>query len=162
MPKRLMERLFGSWGPHTPEEDDDEWGAERHGVDEGAGIDPHDELAPPPSVRRGLTTQLFRAEPKKLDDAAAIANRMREGHPVVVSLEQADGAEAQRIRDFLSGVSYALGGDIRKVAARVYACAPHSMPIEPIAAGGEGKGATHRLAGATGVEELGRSHVWPE
>jgi cell division inhibitor SepF len=161
MPKRLMERLFGSWGPHTPEEDDDDWGTERHGVDD-PGIDPHEELAPPPSVRRGLGTQLFRAEPKSLDDAECIADRMRQGHPVVVSLEQADGAEAQRIRDFLSGVSYALGGYIRKVAARVYACAPNSMPIEPIAGGGEGKGPAHRLSGATSVEELGRSHVWPE
>ncbi len=40
MPKRLMERLFGSWGPHPAEDDDDDWGAERRGVDEGPGTDP--------------------------------------------------------------------------------------------------------------------------
>jgi cell division inhibitor SepF len=161
MGKTLMERLFRSWGPQ-PAEDEDDWTADRHGVDDGPSTDPHEELAPPPSVRRGLGTHLFRAEPKKLDDAEAIADRMRQGHPVVVSLEQADGAEAQRIRDFLSGVSYALGGYIRKVAARVYACAPNSMPIEPISGGSEGHGVGHRLAGAASVEELGRSHVWPE
>jgi cell division inhibitor SepF len=162
MARKLMERLFGSWGPHPADDEDDDWGVERHGLDEGPGLDPHEELAPPPSVRRSLGAHLFRAEPRKLDDAEAIADRMRQGHPVVVSLEQADGAEAQRIRDFLSGVSYALGGYIRKVAARVYACAPNSMPIEPISGGTETRGAAHRMTGAGAAEEPGRSHVWPD
>lgn len=158
MAKKLFDRLFASWGPRPADDEDEEY--IRHGLDDGTEVDPHDELDTTAAVRRGLSTHLFRAEPKKLDDAEAIADRMRQGHPVVVSLEQADGAEAQRIRDFLGGVSYALGGYIRKVAARVYACAPNSMPIEPI--GNEGRGGAHRMSGAAPVEDAGRNHVWPD
>ncbi|MCX7600041.1 MAG: cell division protein SepF, partial [Armatimonadetes bacterium] len=99
----LAHRLFGGWSRHPRDEDD--WPEEEHEVE--VPEDYHD-VAPPPSLRRPFTPSLYRAEPRKLDEAEAIADRLKQGNPVIVSLEGADATEAQRIRDFLGGVCYAL------------------------------------------------------
>lgn len=160
MARTLMDRLFGGWGRY-PHEDPEDWPEEERGMDD---MGPREELDPPPSLRDSFgRPYLYRAEPRKLDEAESIADRMREGNPVVVSLESADPAEAQRIRDFLSGVSYALGGYIRKVAARVYACAPSSMPIEAVGPERQMRvvdGGSHSNAATS--RDRGGSNVWPE
>ena len=78
---------------------------------------------------------------------------------MVVNMEHADAAEAQRIRDFLRGAAYALGGDVRKVAARVYACVPDGVQIERLA------GETHPAqppAPLSAQGHVGEQDVWPE
>jgi cell division inhibitor SepF len=156
MSRTLMDRLFGGWGRY-PREDPDEWAEDDHIGD----ADHHEELEPPPSIRAQIgAASLYRAEPRKLDEAEVIADRMKQGNPVVVSLENADATEAQRIRDFLGGVSYALGGYIRKVAARVYACAPANMPIEAVQP--ERQGRADGTSGAAAPSHGRGGDVWPE
>ncbi len=156
MPRTLMDRLFGGWGRY-PRDDSEDW-AEDERLD---NADAQEELEPPPAVRGHFgSTFLYRAEPRKLDEAEAIADRMRQGNPVVVSLESADATEAQRIRDFLGGVSYALGGYIRKVAARVYACAPASMPIEAVSPGRQTRADGTCFGSGAPARERG-GDVWP-
>lgn len=157
MPGSLAQRLFGGWGRHA--RDEDEWPEEDHEVE--VPDDYHD-VAPPPSLRRPFAPSLYRAEPRKLDEAEAIADRLKQGNPVIVSLEGADATEAQRIRDFLGGVCYALGGFIRKVAARVYACAPATMPIEALGQDRHSRAADSGLYGGAAPTQNRGSDVWPE
>jgi cell division inhibitor SepF len=158
MQRSFAQRLFGGWGRH-PRDEDEEWAEDDPGLDDP---ETYQEVAPPSSLRSHFAPSLYRAEPRKLDEAEAIADRLKQGNPVIVSLEGADATEAQRIRDFLSGVCYALGGYIRKVAARVYACAPATMPIEVL---GQDRSSRAEDAGLYGgaTPAGGRGgNVWPE
>lgn len=158
MPRGFAQRLFGGWGRH-PRDEGEEWAEDDQGLDDPEG---YQEVAPPPSLRTHFAPSLYRAEPRKLDEAEAIADRLKQGNPVIVSLEGADATEAQRIRDFLGGVCYALGGFIRKVAARVYACAPATMPIEALGQDRHSRGADSGLYGGAAPAQGRGGDVWPE
>lgn len=68
-------------------------------------------------------------EPKTFDDAQQVANCLREKKPVVVNFEKTDSQEARRIVDFISGTTYALNGEIRKVGHDVFFCAPANVNV---------------------------------
>jgi hypothetical protein len=127
---RFTQWFSGRAEHEVPEEDE---GLEAPpGFPDDAGLDGFPGHSSPARVGYGVAF-LYRAEPRSLDDAGTIVDCMKEGHPVVVNMEQADTAEAQRIRDFLRGAAYALNGEVRKVAARVYACVPRSYQFQRIA-----------------------------
>lgn len=68
-------------------------------------------------------------EPKTFDDAQQVANNLREKKPVVINFEKTDAADAKRIIDFISGTTYALNGEIKKVGHNVFLCAPSNVNV---------------------------------
>ena len=68
-------------------------------------------------------------EPKSFDDAQQVANNLREKKPVVINFENTDAESAKRIIDFISGTTYALNGDIKKVGHNVFLCAPSNVNV---------------------------------
>ena len=68
-------------------------------------------------------------EPKSFDDAQQVANCLKEKRPVVINFENTDGESAKRIVDFISGTTYALGGEIKKVGRNVFLCAPSNVNV---------------------------------
>ena len=68
-------------------------------------------------------------EPKGFDDAQQVANCMREKRPVVINFEHTDPEAAKRIIDFISGTTYALNGEIKKVGRSVFLCAPSNVNV---------------------------------
>lgn len=68
-------------------------------------------------------------EPKTFDDAQQVANNLREKKPVVINFEKTDTADAKRIIDFISGTTYALNGEIKKVGHNVFLCAPSNVNV---------------------------------
>lgn len=58
-----------------------------------------------------------------------VADRLKEAHPVVVSLEEMSEEDAARALDFISGVAYALDGACDPVAERVYLFVPGNVTI---------------------------------
>ena len=69
------------------------------------------------------------AAPKNFESAQEIADYMREGQPVLMNFEGTDYDIARRIVDFISGVAYAMGGNIKKVGQGVFLCAPHEVEV---------------------------------
>ncbi|MDX1657250.1 MAG: cell division protein SepF [Nitriliruptorales bacterium] len=63
------------------------------------------------------------------DDAAEIGAQYRAGHPVLFDLSGLDRGEARRILDFVSGVTYALHGRLRKAGARAFVLAPDGVEL---------------------------------
>ena len=63
------------------------------------------------------TTQLsvVLVKPERFENAAEIADHLREKRTVVLNLEQTNKDIARRLIDFLSGVAYAQDGKIKKV-----------------------------------------------
>ena len=68
-------------------------------------------------------------EPKSFDDAQQVANNLREKKPVVINFENTDAESAKRIIDFISGTTYALSGEIKKVGHNVFLCAPSNVDV---------------------------------
>ena len=53
--------------------------------------------------------------PKTYADVQDMIDNLRRGESIIVNLEGIESESAQRILDFLSGASYALGGSMRRV-----------------------------------------------
>ena len=68
-------------------------------------------------------------KPKTFDDAQIVANCLRERVPVIINFEQTDPKDAARIIDFISGTTYALNGDIKKINDQVFICAPNNVNV---------------------------------
>ena len=71
--------------------------------------------------------KLLLVRPDKFEMAADIADRIAERNAIVLNLEETQKDVARRILDFLSGVTYALGGKIKKVAGNTYVITPAGM-----------------------------------
>lgn len=68
-------------------------------------------------------------EPKTFDDAQQVANNLRDKKPVVINFEKTEAEDAKRIIDFISGTTYALNGEIKKVGHNVFLCAPSNVNV---------------------------------
>jgi cell division inhibitor SepF len=69
---------------------------------------------------------------KKLDryeDVGSVADVLNEKRIVVLNLETCPQDATVRIIDFLSGVSYANGGTLKRVAGRAYVITPYNVPL---------------------------------
>ena len=77
------------------------------------------------------TTQLqvVLVKPERFENASEIADHLREKRTVVLNLEQTDKVIARRLIDFLSGVTYANEGTIKKVALATYIMTPYNVEI---------------------------------
>lgn len=60
----------------------------------------------------------------RFNDIQEVANRYRDGHPVILNTEGCDAEVARRMVDFSSGLAYGLHGKIEKVAKGVYLLKP--------------------------------------
>ncbi|MBQ7718825.1 MAG: cell division protein SepF [Clostridia bacterium] len=77
------------------------------------------------------TTQLEVAvlQPQTYEDAREIADRLKTKRAVVINLEELAKEDAIKVLDFVSGVVYALEGDIQKVSSGIFLIAPYNVSI---------------------------------
>ena len=64
--------------------------------------------------------QVVLVKPDRFDEVTTIADHLNEGKTVVLNLEETPRDVQRRIVDFLSGVAYANGGNMRKVAKNTF------------------------------------------
>ncbi|HEY3486072.1 MAG TPA: cell division protein SepF [Ilumatobacteraceae bacterium] len=67
--------------------------------------------------------------PRRFDQAQEVADKFKEGQPVIMNLEATEREIARRLIDFASGICYALDGSMEKVATGVYLLKP--APARP-------------------------------
>ena len=77
------------------------------------------------------TTQLqvVLVKPERFENASEIADHLREKRSVVLNLESANKEIARRLVDFLSGVTYAQDGKIKRIASGTYIITPYNVDI---------------------------------
>ena len=73
--------------------------------------------------------QVILVKPERFDDAVSIADHLLEKRTVVLNLEQTNKDVSRRLVDFLSGVAYAGGGQIKKVANSTFIITPYNVNI---------------------------------
>lgn len=62
--------------------------------------------------------------PRRFDAAQEIADKFKEGQPVIMNLEATEREISRRLIDFASGLCYGLNGSMEKVATGVYLLKP--------------------------------------
>jgi cell division inhibitor SepF len=81
------------------------------------------EAAPGPSARVHLVV------PRSFNDAQQIADKFKEGIPVILNLQTTDQELSKRLIDFASGLTYALNGGMQRVADKVFLLTPRNMQV---------------------------------
>ena len=89
-------------------------------------------------------------KPERYEEVAHIADHLMNHRTVVLNLEATNKENQRRMIDFLSGVAYAIDGQIKRVATETYIITPCNVDVSdgapeddeddsPIANGGEGE-----------------------
>ena len=81
------------------------------------------------NIHTTTAVQVVLSKPERFEQAAEIADHLRERRTVVMNLETTNKDVAKRLVDFLSGVAYANGGKIKKVAISTYIITPYNVDI---------------------------------
>ncbi len=68
-------------------------------------------------------------EPTSFEESQNIADQLKNRRPVIVNLENTDRNLAKRIVDFVSGATYALGGNMQKVGQGIFLFVPNNVDI---------------------------------
>ena len=79
--------------------------------------------APSPSVRVHLVV------PRSFNDAQQIADKFKDGIPVILNLQGTDAELSKRLIDFASGLTYALNGGMQRVADKVFLLTPRNVEV---------------------------------
>ena len=84
----------------------------------------HMEAVPNPgSVRVHLVL------PRSFNDAQQVADRFKNGVPVILNLQSADTELSKRLIDFASGLTYALDGGMQRIADKVFLLTPSDVEL---------------------------------
>jgi cell division inhibitor SepF len=67
--------------------------------------------------------------PRSYNDAQQIADRFKNGVPVIVNLQTSEPDLAKRMIDFSSGMTYALDGAIQRIAEKVFLLTPANVEV---------------------------------
>lgn len=68
-------------------------------------------------------------EPATFEESQNIADQLKNRRPVIVNLENTERNLAKRIVDFVSGATYALGGNMQKVGSGIFLFVPNNVDI---------------------------------
>jgi cell division inhibitor SepF len=111
---RRRDREFDDWT--DPEPDGDRTTVMRQRARVAA-------LPGPASVRVHLVI------PRSFNDAQQIADKFKQGIPVILNLQNADAELSKRLIDFASGLTYALNGGMQRVADKVFLLTPRNVQV---------------------------------
>jgi cell division inhibitor SepF len=83
-------------------------------------------LAP---VRGPGTSRVHLILPRSFNDAQQVADRFKDGVPVILNLQSADAELSKRLIDFASGLTYALDGGMQRIADKVFLLTPRDVEL---------------------------------
>ncbi|MEI7814675.1 MAG: cell division protein SepF [Coriobacteriia bacterium] len=68
-------------------------------------------------------------EPKSFTEAQSIADKFKQGTPVIMNMAATPPDLAKRLLDFASGLTYGLDGGLQKVSDKVFMLTPHNIEV---------------------------------
>jgi cell division inhibitor SepF len=97
--------------------------------DEPRSSRPTSVLRPVERARNGGDVRVHLVIPKSFNDAQQVADKFKQGIPVVLNLQNTDNDLAKRLIDFASGLTYALDGGMQRIAHKVFMLTPRNVQI---------------------------------
>lgn len=143
----FVEKIKDMWNPPEDEYDEYDYESDAGEINNAAehkqGADP--EPAQRDSIRRAPSSgggnkvvnihataqlQVVLFKPERFgEETCAIADELLKMHTVVLNLENTGKDISRRIIDFLSGVAYANGGKIKRVATSTFIITPYNVDL---------------------------------
>ncbi len=68
-------------------------------------------------------------EPSGFEECSKLVDSLKSRKPIIVNLEKLESDTARKIFDFLGGATYALNGNVQKVANNIFVFAPENVAI---------------------------------
>jgi cell division inhibitor SepF len=81
------------------------------------------------AVRGSGTSRVHLILPRSFNDAQQLADRFKDGVPVILNLQSADAELSKRLIDFASGLTYALDGGMQRIADKVFLLTPRDVEL---------------------------------
>lgn len=81
------------------------------------------------SIHTQKQVRVIVVEPVSFEEAQGIAEHLKARKSVILNLERTDVELAQRLVDFISGTTYALGGNMQKVGNGIFLFVPNNVDI---------------------------------
>jgi cell division inhibitor SepF len=122
-------------------DDEDGVGPASRGPDPGPNVRPlsRDDAAPAPAAARpsvvrtmpsaSTAARVHVVEPRGFNDAQEVGDRLKANQPVILNLQGLDRDLQRRLIDFSSGLAYALGGSMSRVADQVFLLTPSNVEV---------------------------------
>ncbi len=84
-----------------------------------------------PTIRPVETTRsrVHVVEPHGFNDAQEVGDRLKAGQPVIINIQGLSRDLQRRLIDFSSGLAYAVGGSMSRVADQVFLLAPENVEV---------------------------------
>ena len=74
-------------------------------------------------------SQLILFEPRAFAETQDIANYLKQKKAAVINLHRLQKEQSKRVVDFLSGVIFAIEGDIQRIGPRIFLCTPKNISV---------------------------------
>ena len=74
-------------------------------------------------------SHLILFEPRAYKETQEIATYLKQKRAAVVNLHRLQKDQAKRVVDFLSGVIYAIEGDIQRIGPKIFLCTPRNISV---------------------------------
>lgn len=98
-----------------------------YGRDDVSSEDIRDRRNREVKIAATTTLQIVLARPTDFSEVKAIGDDLNDQKTVLLNLETVRSEDAKRILDFLSGVAYANGADIKMMAQKTFAIMPKNV-----------------------------------
>ncbi|MGH2965838.1 MAG: cell division protein SepF [Solirubrobacterales bacterium] len=77
----------------------------------------------------GADVRVHLVTPFSFNDAQEVADKFKQEVPVILNLQTTDSELAKRLIDFTSGLTYALGGGMQKIADKTFLLTPRNVEV---------------------------------
>lgn len=67
--------------------------------------------------------------PRSFNDAQQVADEFKASKPVIINLQSTDRELSKRLIDFSSGMTYALGGGMQRIAQGIFLLTPRNVDV---------------------------------
>lgn len=75
-------------------------------------------------------SQLVLFEPRAYSETQDIATFLKQKKAAVVNLHRLQKEQSKRVVDFLSGVIFAIDGDIQQIGPKIFLCTPRNIAVD--------------------------------
>jgi len=126
---KFMEKVWGSIGLFETDAEEEKTKQVDEPVENKLKKSVASNIVNLPTAQQQKQIKVMVVEPFSFDDAQHVADHLKSRKPVVVNFENTDKDVAKRMIDFISGTTYALGGNIQKIGHDIFLCAPNNVDV---------------------------------
>jgi cell division inhibitor SepF len=82
-----------------------------------------------PAGNGGGVASMHVVTPRSFNDAQQVADEFKRSKPVIINLQSTDRELSKRLIDFSSGMTYALGGGMQRIAQGIFLLTPQNVEV---------------------------------